>query len=348
MISVAEEKLPLVSIIVLNYNGIHHLKTCLDSLLRTDYPNFEIILVDNGSTDGSVDFVRKNYPMVKIVQLRQNVFAAGGYMAGVLAARGEYVAILNNDIEVDPKWLRALMKYMLKMPWVAAADPKFKDFFRRDLFENSAAAGRWLDYFGNSCTRGVWEPDRGQYDKPAYIIGVLTLFRRDILLKVGGFDTSYLFGYEDIDIGWRLYLAGYRVLYVPEAVIYHKAGGSSRDRPGAARPRPEFYYLAKRNRIINLIKNYSLSNMFFSLFVTLLEYYFTLLYFIFTREKVYGLMLIRAIWYPFRHLKKIMARRVWVQSMRKVPDSVVRRYMVPYCGDIWQFLRELFNRGSVH
>jgi len=346
--SVAEEKLPLVSIVVLNYNGIHHLKACLDSLLRTDYPNFEIILVDNGSTDGSVDFVRMNYPMVKIVQLRRNIFTAGGYMAGVLAARGEYVAILNNDIEVDPKWLKALMKYMLKMPWVAAADPKFKDFFRRDLFENSAAAGRWLDYFGNNCTRGVWELDRGQYDKPAYIIGVLTLFRRDILLKVGGFDTSYLFGYEDMDVGWRLYLAGYKVLYVPEAVIYHKAGGSTRDRPGAARPRPEFYYLVKRNRIISLIKNYSLNNMFFSLFVTLLEYYFTLLYFIFTREKIYGLMLVRAIWYPFRHLKKIMAKRVLVQSMRKVPDSVVRRYMVPYCGDIWRFLRELFNRGSVH
>jgi GT2 family glycosyltransferase len=341
------EKLPLVSIVVLNYNGIHHLKTCLDSLLRTDYPNFEIILVDNGSTDGSVEFVRKNYPMVKVVQLRQNIFTAGGYMAGVLAARGEYVAILNNDIEVDPRWLKVLIKYMLKMPWVAAADPKFKDFFRRDLFESSAAAGRWLDYFGNNCTRGVWEPDRGQYDKPAYIMGVLTLFRRDILLKVGGFDISYLFGYEDIDVGWRLYLTGYKVLYVPEAVIYHKAGGSTRDRPGAARSRPEFYYLAKRNRIINLIKNYSLSNMFFSLFVTLLEYYFTLLYFIFTREKVYGLMLIRAIWYPFRYLKKIMAKRVLVQSMRKVPDSAVKRYMVPYCGDIWRFLRELFNRGSV-
>jgi GT2 family glycosyltransferase len=294
-----------------------------------------------------VDFVRKNYPMVKVVRLRQNIFTAGGYMAGVLVARGEYVAILNNDIEVDPKWLKVLMKYMLKMPWVAAADPKFKDFFRRDLFENSAAAGRWLDYFGNNCTRGVWELDRGQYDKPAYIIGVLTLFRRDILLKVGGFDTSYLFGYDDMDIGWRLYLAGYKVLYVPEAVIYHKAGGSTRDRPGAARPRPEFYYLMKRNRVISLIKNYSLSNMFFSLFVTLLEYYLTLLYFISTREKVYGLMLVRAIWYPMRHLKKIIAKRVLVQSMRKVPDSVVRRYMVPYCGDIWRFLREFFNRGSV-
>jgi len=338
--------LPLVSIIVLNYNGKHHLKTCLDSLLRTDYPNFEIILVDNGSTDGSVEFVRENYPMVRIVRLKKNIYTAGGYMAGALVARGEFVAILNNDIEVDPGWLKALMRYMLRMPWVAAADPKFRDFYRRELFENSAAAGRWIDYLGNNCTRGVWEPDKGQYDKPVYIMGVLTLFRRDVLLRIGGFDVSYLFGYEDIDITWRLYLAGYKVLYVPEAIIYHKAGGSTRARPGAARPRPEFYYLTKRNRIISLMKNYSFINMIISIFITLFEYYLTLWYFILTREKLYGLMLAKAMVYPLRHMKKIMTKRVFVQSLRKVSDRTLRRYMIPYCGDIWRFLKEVLDKPS--
>ena len=337
---------PFVSVVVLNYNGKYHLKTCLDSLLRTDYPRFEIILVDNGSTDGSVEFVQQNYPMVKIVRLRKNLYAAGGYMAGVLMAKGEYVAILNNDIEVDPGWLKALMKYMVKMPWVAAADPKYKYFYQRDLFENSAAAGRWIDYFGNNCTRGVWEVDRGQYDRPVYIMGVLTLFRRDILLKLGGFDLSYIFGYEDIDIAWRIYLAGYKALYVPEAVIYHKAGGTTRDKPGMRRPRPEFYYLVKRNRIISLIKNYGISNMLFSLLVTLLEYYFTLWYFMVTRQKTYGLAIFRAMLYSFIHLRKIMTKRAYVQMLRVVPDRVVKRYMVPYCGDIRQFLISIIERVS--
>jgi GT2 family glycosyltransferase len=329
---------PFVSVVVLNYNGKHHLKACLDSLLRTDYPRFEIILVDNGSTDGSVEFVQQNYPMVKLVRLRKNLYAAGGFMVGALVAKGEYVALLNNDIEVDPGWLKALMKYMVKMPWVAAADPKYKYFYQRDLFENSAAAGRWIDYFGNNCTRGVWEVDRGQYDRPSYIMCASTLFRRDVLLRIGNFDVSYLFGYEDADVTWRIYLAGYKALYVPEAVIYHKAGGTTRDKPGMRRPRPEFYYLAKRNRIISLIKNYGISNMLFSLLVTLLEYYFTLWYFMVTRQKTYGLAIFRAMLYPFIHLRKIMTKRAYVQMLRAVPDRVVKRYMVPYCGDIRQFL----------
>jgi len=329
---------PFVSVVVLNYNGKHHLKTCLDSLLRTDYPRFEIILVDNGSTDGSVEFVQQNYPMVKLVRLRKNLYAAGGFMVGALVAKGEYVALLNNDIEVDPGWLKALMKYMVKMPWVAAADPKYKYFYQRDLFENSAAAGRWIDYFGNNCTRGVWEVDRGRYDRPSYIMCASTLFRRDVLLRIGNFDVTYLFGYEDADVTWRIYLAGYKALYVPEAVIYHKAGGTTRDKPGMRRPRPEFYYLAKRNRIISLIKNYGISNMLFSLLVTLLEYYFTLWYFMVTRQKTYGLAIFRAMLYPFIHLRKIMTKRAYVQMLKAVPDRVVKRYMVPYCGDIRQFL----------
>jgi len=333
-----KDEYPFVSVVVLNYNGKHHLKACLDSLLRTDYPRFEIILVDNGSTDGSVEFVQQNYPMVKLVRLRKNLYAAGGFMVGALAAKGEYVALLNNDIEVDPGWLKALMKYMVKMPWVAAADPKYKYFYQRDLFENSAAAGRWIDYFGNNCTRGVWEVDRGRYDRPSYIMCASTLFRRDVLLRIGNFDVSYLFGYEDADVTWRIYLAGYKALYVPEAVIYHKAGGTTRDKPGMRRPRPEFYYLAKRNRIISLIKNYGISNMLFSLLVTLLEYYFTLWYFMVTRQKTYGLAIFRAMLYPFIHLRKIMTKRAYVQMLKAVPDRVVKRYMVPYCGDIRQFL----------
>jgi len=159
--------LPLVSIIVLNYNGKHHLKTCLDSLLRTDYLNFEIILVDNGSSDGSVEFVAENYPKVKILRLEKNIYTAGGYMAGVLIARGKYVAVLNNDIEVDEKWLKFLVEALERMPWVAAADAKYKDFYQRNKFDRSAATGRWIDYFGNNYTRGAGKLDLGEYDKPS-------------------------------------------------------------------------------------------------------------------------------------------------------------------------------------
>ena len=337
------EKYPLVSVVVLNYNGKHHLKTCLDSLLRMKYPNVEIILVDNASTDGSVEFVRENYPQVRIVRLSKNTYSCGGYMAGVMAARGKYVAILSNDMEVDENWLTPLVEVLEKMPWVAAADAKYKNFYQRDRFDDTAAAGRWIDYFGNNYTRGVNEVDRGQYDKPIYIIGVITVFKRDILLKVGGFDVSYLFGYEDIDIGWRLYLAGYKVLYVPESVIYHKCGASSRIKPLARRPLSKFYYLVKRNKLISIIKNFSILNILRALLVAYFEYLLLSWYFFLTGNKVYGLAIVRAMIYSLRNARKIMAKRAVVQSLRRRSDKEIMRYMVPYSGVIVESLELLSN-----
>jgi GT2 family glycosyltransferase len=332
------EKYPLVSIVVLNYNGKHHLKTCLDSLLCTKYPNFEIIVVDNGSADGSVDFVKENYPGVRIVKLGKNIYSAGGYMAGVLSAKGKYVAILNNDIEVDENWLTPLVEVLEKMPWVAAADAKFRNFYQRDVFDDSVAAGRWIDYFGNNYTRGIREYDLGQYDKPVYIFGVLTIFRKDLLLKIGGFDLSYIFGYEDIDIAWRLYLAGYKVLYVPRSVIYHKSGATTKDNPSSRRARAEFFYLIKRNRLITVLKNYDIVNMMKALIVTLFEYYLAAWYFFITGGKTYGVQVIRAILYPIKNLRKIMLKRALVQRLRKRSDKEVMKYMVPYSGDIGRLL----------
>jgi len=338
-----KSKYPLVSVVVLNYNGKHHLKTCLDSLLRTRYPNFEIILVDNGSTDGSVEFVQQNYPTVKIVRLSRNIYTAGGYMAGVLVAKGKYVAILNNDIEVDENWLKPLVEVLERMPWVAAADAKYRNFYQRDRFDDSAAAGRWIDYFGNNYTRGANEVDHGQYDKPVYIMGVLTIFRKDKLLEVGGFDTSFIFGYEDIDVAWRLYLAGYKVLYVPKSVIYHKSGASTRDKPQAHRPRPEFFYLSKRNRLISLIKNYGVVNMIRALLVAYFEYFLLAWYFFLTGNKVYGLEIARAMIYPIRNLKKIVIKRAIVQCLRRRSDKEIMKYMVPYSGVIAELLSNLFK-----
>jgi len=331
---------PFVSIVVLNYNGKHHLKTCLDSLLKTDYPSFEIILVDNGSTDGSIEFVRFNYPIIRVIRLKRNYGTAIGYDVGVLEARGEYVAILNNDIEVDPQWLKSLIENIKRFErlGVVAADPKFRSFFYRDRFEDSAAAGRWIDYFGNNYTRGVNEVDSNQYDKPIYIIGILTFFKKDALLKSGAFDPYYIFGYEDIDLGWRLYLMGYRIIYVPRSVIYHKSGGTTRS--GSRRPKPFFYYLTKRNRIVTIIKNYSVMNMLIALYVTLLEYLALMVYFAFKKQKEYSYSIIHAIFKAlFKDLKYIVRkRRARIQALRKVKDRDVRKYFLPYSGIIWELI----------
>ncbi len=327
---------PLVSIIVLNYNGKHHLKACLDSLLKTDYSNFEILLVDNGSTDGSVEFVTQNYPQVRILRLKFNIGVGTGFMAGVLRSRGKYVALLNNDLEVDPKWLRPLVDVLEKLPKVAAADPKYRDFYHRERFDRTVAAGRWIDYFGNNYTRGVMEVDTGQYDRPVYIMGQ-TLYKRDILLKLGGFDPSYIFGYEDIDFGWRLYLAGYKAVFVPESIIYHKSGGTTTD-PKEGRIKYSFYYLNKRNRLISLIKNYSIARMLISLPVTLLEYMGITVYYLAKGKPAYALGILKAIIYTIKNMKRIMVSRAMVQKLRTVSDKGVSRYMVKYSGDLLKIL----------
>lgn len=336
---------PMVSIIILNYNGLKHLKVCLDSVKRTNYGNYEVIVVDNGSTDGSVEFIMKNYPDVKLVKLSKNIYTAGGYTAGILVAKGKYVAILNNDVEVDENWLRPLVEVLEKMPWVAAADAKYLNFYSRRTFDDSAAAGRWIDYFGNNFTRGVGEEDKGQYDKPVYIFGVLTIFRRDVLLKVGAFDLSYIYGYEDIDLGWRLYLSGYKVVYVPNSVIYHKSGASTRDSESDRRPRPELFYLNKRNRMITFIKNYSILNVITALLVTLIEYYISMWYFFMSKKKIYGLMIARAIWYVVINMKRIMVKRSSVQSLRVRSDSHIKKYMVPYYGDAIRVIKKILKEG---
>jgi len=333
--------LPLVSIIILNYNGLRlgHLKTALDSVLKTRYPNFEIIVVDNGSDDGSIKYIKKNYPNVRIVALKKNYGTAIGYMMGILNANGKYVAILNNDVEVDPNWLNPLVEYLEKFPHIAAADPKFRSYFYRDRFEDSAAAGRWIDYFGNNYTRGVNEVDLGQYDRPAYIIAALTLFKKDVLIKCGGFDPYFIFGYEDIDLGWRLYLMGYKIMYVPWSAIYHKSGGTTR--ATSRRPKPGFYYLNKRNRLITIIKNYSISNMLVALSIILLEYLLTILYFMLTSQKEYSRDIFLAICKVFKNLKYIAKKREQVQSLRKVTDRQVKKYMVPYSGMIWDIINRI-------
>ncbi len=331
---------PFVSVIILNYNGKHHLKTCLDSVLKTDYPNFEVILVDNGSTDGSIEFVKSNYPNVKIIKLKKNYGTAIGYDVGVMNAKGKYVAILNNDIEVNVKWLKMLVKYVKKFRKlnVVAADPKFRSFYSRDKFEDSAAAGRWIDYFGNNYTRGVNEKDVGQYDKPIFIFGILTFFERDALIKSGAFDPYYIFGYEDNDLGWRLYLLGYKVIYVPDSVIYHKSGGTTRGLK--KRPKPFFYYFVKKNKIVSLLKNYEIKNMLPALMVTLFEYSLLIYYFMLTNQKEYGYGVFRAIYKTlFKDLKHIIRRRIRVQALRKVRDKDIKKYMVPYSGILWDLVK---------
>jgi len=319
---------PLISIVIVNYNGKDHLKICLNSLLKTNYPNYEITIVDNGSTDSTVEFVKENYPGVKIIALPKNYGFSCACSVGVLNSLGEYIAVLNNDIEVDRNWLLPLVTIMQRLKDVAAVDSKYMNFFDRKKFDIVSAAGRFVDPVANVYALKAGEVDDGGFSKVGPRFAAITLFRRQALFEVGLFDGEYFFGYDDIDLCWRIWLRGYRVLYVPYSVIYHKSSASVK---GGKRLRSGFYYLTKRNQLVTLLKNYSWKSLAKYAPIIAFDYLTTLLYWTLARERQYTYELVKALAWVMGNLRKILRKRFVVQHhVRKVDDKVVERLFVPY------------------
>ncbi|MFP4323764.1 MAG: glycosyltransferase family 2 protein [Anaerolineales bacterium] len=210
-----------LSVVIPHWNAKALLPVCLDALARQTYPDVQVIVVDNGSSDGSVSFVREHYPSVQIVALGENRGFTGACNAGILASDGEFVALLNNDTEVVPGWAEAIIAGFTAYPDAGIIASRMMLFDQRDHFH---AAGDFVRIDGQPGNRGVWEPDTGQYDEPAYVFsacGGASAYRRCLLDDVGLLDDDFFFSLEDIDLAWRAQLGGYRCIYIPDAVVYH-------------------------------------------------------------------------------------------------------------------------------
>jgi GT2 family glycosyltransferase len=213
---------PLVSIIIPNWNGAHHLPTCLESLRGQTLRDFEVIVADNGSTDGSLELLARDYPEVRVLALGENRGFAGACNAGIRVARGEFVVLLNNDTEADPHWLEEVVAAFERHPEAGTVASKMLLFDRRDTLHT---AGDFYRVDGLPGNRGVWQKDEGQYDAEAYVFsacGGSAAYRREMLEEIGLLDEDFFFSCEDLDLAWRAQLAGYRCVYAPRAVVYHK------------------------------------------------------------------------------------------------------------------------------
>ncbi len=248
--------LPRVSIIIVSWNALPLLQQCLPSVVATDYPDLEIILADNASTDGSAGWVRAAYPSVQVVQHPANWLFCRGNNAALPHATGQYVMLLNNDVEVPPGWLHPLVRTMERHPEVGAVQPKLLQYDDRSHFEYAGGAGGYLDRFGYPFTRGrlffTMEEDHGQYDAPRDIFwatGAALMLRRTALDEVGPLDERFEMHMEEIDLCWRLHRAGYRVLAQPASTAYHIGGASL---PQGS-PRKAYYNF--RNSLLMLYKN---------------------------------------------------------------------------------------------
>jgi GT2 family glycosyltransferase len=239
---------PLVSIIIPNWNGAHHLPDCLGSLRRQDYQHFEVILVDNGSSDGSLPLLARDYPEVRVIPLNENRGFAPACNLGMRAARGEILVLLNNDTEVAPRWLGVLVSTFARHPEAGSVASKMLLFDRRDHFHT---AGDFYRLDGMPGNRGVWQQDKGQFDEETPVFsacGGSAAYRRVMLDEIGLLDETFFYSCEDVDLGWRAQLAGWPCIYAPQAIVYHKVSATG------AGPTNSFY--DGRNFIFLIVKNY--------------------------------------------------------------------------------------------
>jgi len=222
-----------VAVVLLNYNGKHWLQRFLGNVLATNYPALEVVVADNASTDGSVAWVREEFPAVRVIEMKENAGYAGGYNRALREVTADYFVLLNTDVWVEPGWLQPLIVGMERDKSIGAAQPKIRSYEQRDFFEYAGAAGGWIDRLGYPFARGRIldriEADNGQYNDDAEVFwasGACLCLRREAWESSGGFDANFFAHQEEIDLCWRLQLLGYRVVAFGGTEVYHVGGGT--------------------------------------------------------------------------------------------------------------------------
>lgn len=250
--------LPTVSILVLTYNSVTDLKECLDSLLRIEYPpeNYEILIVDNCSKDDTVQFVNNNYPQVKTIVLDANYGFAKGNNLGACHATGEYIAFLNPDTKVERDWLIELVNGINLAEGIVAVGSKVLFFDDPKIVQ---VAGSKMCLNGNGLNIGYGMQEVEAYNVKRYILappGCSMLVAKDVFFELGGFDPDFFMYVEEFDFGYRLWLHGYKAIFMPSSVVYHRMGDMNKFKIS-----PLLLYNEEKNCRITMIKNFEVKNV---------------------------------------------------------------------------------------
>jgi len=302
--------MPRVSGVVLNWNGAHLLPVCLDSVRAQTLRAYEVIMPDNGSTDGSVELVGERYPEVRVLPFAENLGFSLAVNAGIRASRGEFTALLNNDTELDPRYLEELLAAMQADDRVGICAPKMVYYDERALI-NSAGHGCGPD--GVVADIGRRQPDADWFNRPREVLGACAgaaLYRRRMLEEIGLFDPDFFISYEDADLNWRAQWAGWRARYVPTAVIRHREGVSREIRSRRA------VFLGMRNAAHVWTKDWPLTSLLRQLpgiwrgwrasAMTLMR-------------RGHAGILPAVLWGTFMQMPRMLARRRLIRRRRAVP-----------------------------
>jgi GT2 family glycosyltransferase len=345
---------PFVSIIILNYNGGKYIRQCIESVLKSEYYNIELLIVDNNSTDESIQVIKTelNDDRIKLVRNNENLGFATGNNIGVHDAKGKYLVLLNIDTVVHPRWLTEVISVMESDSTIGVAQPKLLLLEDKSIFDS---AGDYLDYFGLSFRRGGdWlEEDTGQYDTIHDIFsarGAALVTRKEIVQTIGLFDDDYFLDFEDIDFCWRVRLYGKRVVFVPKSIVYHKGAGISSQAPFDIKS-----LHPTKNILMTMIKNYNtihtINFVILPHIVSFITGFFIVEQLIMKRpDKLRRIKYrIQGYWWLLSNVKKLQYKRNYVQrTIRKVPDSETMKFMLKTSRlDIWIYTFNILRLGRL-
>lgn len=300
---------PLVSIIIVNWNAYKYLKKCIDSILKQTYRNFEIIIVDNASSDDSVEFIETNYSKLLLIKNKDNVGFAQGNNIGISHSRGEFIALFNPDAVADPEWLSNLVSILKNSEKTAATAGKI--FYLGNEFGKNAVFCTWskidpitaftVNFFDN-------EP-QAEVD---YLSGAAMLVKKSVIDKIGEIDPEYFLYFDETDWCARMIRAGYNLIYVPKAIAWHKVSGTVND------SLTKLYYM-ERSRVRFVLKNFDSKYvlLFFSFFF--LETTYVLLRDFKKRHFSRSKIRLKILWWNFCNFRKTLKqRKIDLRKLQKI------------------------------
>lgn len=310
--------MPTYAIAILNYNGCSLLQTYLPVVVQ-HHPIHTIYMIDNGSTDDSIQWLKTHYPSISIIQNAKNYGFAKGYNQGLKHIQADYYILMNNDIRTTENWLEPILAFMSKREEVAVCMPKLLDDRNTEKFEYAGACGGYLDVLGYPFCRGrifqELEADKGQYNDIREIFwatGACMVIKSTVFWQAGGFDDDFFAHMEEIDLCWRIKNLGYKVLVYSESKVYHLGGGTLQ------KINPHKTYLNFRNSLLTLVKNHPYKNLFWKIIFRLLLDGVAGLKFLVEGHGKHTWAVVRAHFFFYKNFKKFFNKRKAFEVQHRV------------------------------
>ena len=317
-----------MSIIIVNFNGRKLIQNCLDSVLRTNSTNFEVIFIDNGSTDGSIEFVQnfaaKSSSRVRLIKNQKNLGFAEGNNVGIRDSSGKYIAFLNNDTIVNPNWLQSILALLEKDKQIGAVQSLLlaKDGLKID------SLGGTIDIFGTAEDRVVSmenlrRPANSQIEEIFSACAASMVVRKSVLEEVGNFDPNFFAYYEDVDLCWRIRLHGYAIVLDLNSIVYHIRSATSKKFGGQV-----FSFHLYKNQLAMLIKNYELKNLIKVMPGVFLLYFSRITNGLIQNNADLSIAALKALYWNMKEFPYLFQQRRYIQNcMRRVGDDQIQKMM---------------------